>query len=251
MSNQVYARPALLITHTRSGGTMLNYALSTHQRIFWTRGEPMLRAMEWGKAFPDASNTQILECITRASFYTAAGCKVTYEQFTPDVYDWIESKPRISLLHLVRENMIRVAVSQMLTGMVCTQQLKHRAHSFDVIETPKVHLDPASVLARANKQDQDVTRRRKMLEKLGKPVMELTYQNLVGGHTEVDRLPEYETHEICKFLGVRYEVLRCDLRRVNRAPLSEIIENWEDVKKHVGQSRWEWCLNMEEEPCQM
>jgi len=237
MSNQTYARPALLVAHTRSGGTMLNYALSTHRRIFWTRGEPLLRQMEWGKAFPGVTNTQILDCITRASFYTVAGCKVTYEQMTPGIWKWIKEKqPR--LLHLVRENWIRVALSQMITGMVVTQRLKHRAHSFKKLKTPKVYINPQSLLARANRQQVDRARMVKLLARTGAPILNLTYKQITGGKVEVDQIPRGVAEKICDFLGVRYEHLTCDLRRVNRAPLSEIIENWEDVRLAVGSSSY-------------
>lgn len=240
MANQVYARPALLITHTRSGGTMLNYALSTHPRIFWTRGEPLLRQMEWGKAFPDASDIQILECITRASFYTVAGCKITYEQLTQDIWEWI-AKKKVRVLHLVRENMIRVIVSQIITGMVASQRLpEHRAHSFEKLEPVKISVNPSAVIAKMVQQEADVERKRARLTDLKLPMLELTYQELTG-QQEVDRLPDAISEKICSFLGVRLEPLRCDLKRVNSAPLSEIVENWPELEARIRKTKYkEW-----------
>ena len=238
MAKQVYARPALLITHTRSGGTMLNYALSTHKRIFWTRGEPLLRQMEWGKAFPGAPDTNILNCITRASFYTVAGCKITYEQMTSHIWDWIqEKKPKI--LHLTRENMIRVIVSQMITGLVASQKLDHHAHSFDVLDIARVTVDPQILIARAQRQDRAIaSMRKRMAEISGLSVLELTYDEITGGQNEIDEIPSEIAEQICNFLGVRLENLACDLRRVNRAPLSEIVENWEAVKKVISATEY-------------
>ena len=248
MANQVYARPALLITHTRSGGTMLNYALSTHQRIFWIRGEPLLRKMEWGKSFPDSHDDRILDCITRASFYTVAGCKVTYEQMSNRVIVWMRRRNNLRVLHLIRPNLLRVAVSQILTGMVVTQQLKdHRAHSFDVLDTPKVTLNPSAILSRIISQEAAIAKKRELLKELGHEVLELTYDDLVGKEgNEVDRLPDLTAEKICTFLGVRYEHLAVDLRRVNRAPLSEMIENWADVKKHIGATKYKNWLKEED-----
>lgn len=247
MAKQVYARPALLITHTRSGGTMLNYGLSTHRRIFWTRGEPLLQQMEWGKAFPDATDLGILDCITRASFYTVAGCKITYEQMTPAIWDWVQRKrPNIKILHLVRENLIRVAISQMITGLAVSQQLKgHRAHSFDVLGAVRITVCPDTIIGRAVRQGRAIENVRKRIAQIDPQCLELTYKEITGGQIEADHIPADVGSKICEFLGVRYETLSCDLRRVNRAPLSEIIENWPEFKRAVEATKFKHFLEEE------
>ena len=81
----MYSDAAVLIAHTRSGGCLLNHFLSSHPQLFWPRGEPLLPGAEWKRAFPHASDVEILSCIMRAAHYKVGGCKVTYEQMNPKI----------------------------------------------------------------------------------------------------------------------------------------------------------------------
>ena len=103
------------------------------------------------------------------------------------------------------------------------------------------------ILSRIISQEADIAKKRGLLKELGHEVLELTYDELVGKEgNEVDRLPDLTAEKICTFLGVRYEHLCVDLRRVNRAPLSEMIDNWGDVKKHIGATKYKQWLKEEE-----
>lgn len=237
-SDAKYAHPALLVTHTRSGSTFLNYALSTHPRIFWARGEPLLQGMEWRTTFPCASDADILDCITRASFYKIGGCKVTYEQFGPAVMMWARRNPSVKILHLTRENLIRVAVSQIITGRVVAGKLDGTAHAFERPGVHKLAINPDDIVTRAAWQEEQIGKMRVILDWLGVHVLELTYNEIVGGVVEASEINPGAAHKICEFLGVEDAPLRCDLRRVNYAPLSEIIDNWDEVKCAIGDTKY-------------
>ena len=223
----------------------MSYCLSTHPRVFWVRGEPLLRGMEWGKAFPKATDSAILRCITRASYYEIGGCKVTYEQMSPDVWDFLRQKKPL-VLHLWRENLIRVAVSQIITGMVVSQRLpNHKAHTIKRLPQPQVTIPPENIIAAASRQGAaiDVMRRRLSDNVAPGRLLELTYADITGGEgIEATEVPPAVARTICDFLGVEPEPLYCHFKRVNHGKLSEILKNWDEVRAVVSQSRFAYCL---------
>ena len=240
-NGEIYADPAMIIAHTRSGGTFLATGLSNHPQIFCPRGEPLLRGMEWGEALGDVSDTEILDCITSAALYKIGMCKITYRQVTEKIVEYLRELGA-PVLHLVRENYLRVAVSQIITGRVCSGGLDHKAHSFDVLDAPRVNIDPERVLQRCADMDQRVRGMRETLD--GLRVLPLTYSQLVGG--EGREAQEIKCGDgICDFLGVDRYPMPVQLRRVNRYSLGAMIENWGEVRRAVKKSQWAMFLDGE------
>jgi len=69
---------------------------------------------------------------------------------------------------------------------------------------------------------------------------------VVGGEdARAERLPLATTKRVCAFLGVDYELLRCELKRVNPFPLHEMIGNWRDVRKAIKESEFADLLEAE------
>jgi hypothetical protein len=202
--------------------------------------------MEWGKAFPGATDEQILDCITRAAFYRVGMCKITYGQTTKPILEYL-SRRNARILHLTRTNYLRVVVSQMITGMVVGQALPgHTAHTFSPIEPPQVSLSPGKIVYKMRELKKSIEAMRKQFTDYNLEVLELVYADLVGHEgRESPGVAEAEQILICDFLGVRQMPLCSDLRRVNKGPLSSILENWDAVSNQVAKSEFADCLKEE------
>jgi len=232
-NGKIYSEAGAIITHTRSGGTFLANCLSNHPQIFCPRGEPLLRGMEWGTAFSEASAVQIIDCITSAAFYKVGMCKITYDQTSKQVFNYL-SKRRAKVIHLARENLLRVAVSQAITGMVASGQLGHAAHSFESLDPPTIHMNPREVIGRCKFMWDRIRKMQNMLSAYKFTVLYVSYADMVGGEgSEATAIATPIAESICDFLGVERRELYGCLKRVNKAPLSKLVENWDQVKAAV------------------
>lgn len=241
-----YASPAALIAHTRSGGTFLATCLSNHPDVFCPRGEPLLEGMEWQKAFPGATAVGILKCITRAAFYKVGMCKITYEQAGGDVLRYLkEANARV--VHLVRRNVVRTAVSQYITGAVVLGKLpNHIEHTDQPMRAVSITLQPVGFLARCRWLVEQQQQMASVLAGLGVPVLPVAYADMMGGEGgERQELPQWLSHYICEFLGVERRVLGAHLRRVNAHPLSVLVSNWDQVEESLRGTEFQWCLDEE------
>jgi len=214
----------VIVAHTRSGGTFLAHCLSNHTQIFCDRGEPLLSGFSY-KRYLDRPE-QILDLVWRACHYRVAGCKITYKQFSPAVEGHCIAN-NVKVIHLRRENLLRVVVSQAITGMVQTGKLEnHVAHSDEILAPIKIHLPAPALCGRIAKMEEAIEDMTRRLSKFD--TYPLTYNRLVGGEDQMTttEIPGNEGPELCEFLGVKYEPLHASLKRVNRYPLSKMLSNW-------------------------
>ncbi len=233
---QVYANPAILIAHTRSGGTFVNHCLSNHPQIYCPRGEPLLQGAEYYTAFPKAGKRQILHLVTRATHYRVGMCKVTYEQLDEVIWVYLKSR-KAKVLHLVRENMPRVVVSQIITGMVASRTIEHEAHTFHALKPIKVSIPADLIIRRCNRQWADIKAMRHRLSKSGLNVKHLLYRQLVGYEgQEANQITESVAFSICDFLGVERRPLRTSLKKVNPWLMKDLLSNWSEVRKSLMNS---------------
>lgn len=228
---------AIVIAHTRSGGTWLNHCLSSHPQIFWPRGEPFHPGMEYYRAFPDARQNQILTLIHRACHYHAAGCKITYKQVWPGLSEYIRQND-VRIIHLMRENLLRVIVSQIITGRVEAQLTADRkAHSFQEAKAypPKLpRLGPGDIIRRMTELAQAIEKQREWIAKTGADALYLTYTDIVGEAGEANLfMPRGISHILCNFLDVEERILTGRLRRVNPYRLQDMIPNWDELKQAI------------------
>jgi len=226
------ARPAVIIAALRSGGTFLAHCLSNHSQVFCGRGEPLHHLSPWYTEL-GMNRGRLLRVLLNQTGYQVSMCKLTYMQaFHREIWpDLVRINPLV--LWLRRENVVRQAVSLLINHMARKGLLERPQHTF---AAPKkacaVEISPELVLKTARglvEWDQDA---RKRLDALA--VCELTYAEVVGSESKsANRLPTQTGRRISKFLEVRYEALRCDLKRVNPYPLRELLSNWSEVEKAV------------------
>ena len=245
MSSIKTARPAILIAHTRSGGTFLAHCLSTHPDIFCPRGEPLLPSHSWRKALPHVSSTAILGCILHAFNYEVGMCRITYVQTNVEVFDYLRSVEALVIL-LERENLLRCAVSQTIMNMTSRGEIEYPLHTEHTTEIPGVTLHPLVVLERCRWQAEWQKRMHVDTRASKLRTLRLTYAEIVGGEmVNAERLTLQSTERICSFLRVVQYPMTSSLRAVAPRPLSSIVANWDELKAVICDS--EFARYLEEE----
>jgi hypothetical protein len=241
------AQGALIVAAIRSGGTFLAHCLSNHSQIYCDRAESLHHRSVWCTALK-ADRRHLLAALLNQSGYRVSMCKLTYVQaFKEGTWGWIiKRQPRV--IWLYRENVLRQALSVYLNRQVRQAGvLKRPQHTFRDAKPITVEVEPRRFvrLARSlNVCDKEAKARLAALRE----VLPLTYVEVVGGeNAKADRLPLATTKRVCEFLGVGYELLRCELKRVNPFPMHEMIGNWRDVRKAIKGSEFADLLEAEDE----
>jgi len=221
-------QPAVILAHARSGSTFLAHCLDSHPDVFCLKTEPLHNAQPLRHRFPGASSEAILEALLFQPHYTAACAKIIYPHQTSDALLQTLRGWETRVILLTREDLLRTAVSWAFTSMRESGGLDRPVHSRSVEKPVRVRVDPWVVLGYAQLV-RDATRFIvTALDWYHFQVLELSYEEVFGGeHGEIRELPTDVNRQICKFLGVdaRYR-MRSQLRKINRYPLKEQIENW-------------------------
>lgn len=227
-------QPALLIATNRSGSTFLLHCLDSHPLIGCERSEPLAPEAVW--AALGVGRQELMLAMWSRPGYRVAMFKLSYRQLSWVGHDLIQDiQPK--LLHLHRANPLRVIVSSIINTEVAAGRLDHPIHTWSPVSPVTLTLFPDDFIARCRRYLGKVTQMCHDLDALGLPVLYLTYEDLVGVEgAEARQLPPPTAQRICQFLEVDYHPLTAYTRRVNRAPLAEIVENWGQVAAAVGET---------------
>lgn len=228
----------LIVCGTRTGGDLLSSCLDSHPETFCHRGEPLLWRSAVRQSFPDGNGEKWLHVYLAGDNWPAVGAKVVYGQARryPDALTYVQSRGG-RFVHLTRQDYLGAVVSVLMRKMAKKQVgVKVPSHTLKPFAKPRVEIDPRQLLSgmRARRKLENTYRRD--LPSRG-PVFEVDYHDLTGGE-EVVALPEEVAGRLCEFLGVEPHPLRTPLRKGNRWPLREIIDNWETVREAVGESEF-------------
>lgn len=239
-------KPAILIAHTRSGGTFLAHCLGSHPDIFCPRGEPLIT---WQEHLPDADPVEIIAAALHAYHYKVSMCRVTDIQTSVAIYDYLREVDA-KIIVLERENLLRCAVSQTLMNMVNRGEIERAIHTTKTAKVKPVEVQPIAVLERCRWQKEWQERTRRDVEETGLGYLYLTYEDIVGGEkVSAERVPLATTEKICSFLGVEQYPLVSHLRAVSPYDLEDIVSNWTCLQAVIEDSEFaEWIPTTEEEP---
>ena len=238
------AQPAILIAHTRSGGTFLAHCLSNHPDIFCPRGEPLKM---WHGHIPGTKQTQALAIALHAYHYKVSMCRLTDVQTSIAIYDYLR-RVEAKIVLLERRNLLRCAVSQTLMNMVNRGELKRPIHTTTTIKPVPVTLSPQAVLERCRWQQEWHERVRQDVAETRLPVLHLTYARVTGGEmVSAERVSLRETERICSFLGVEHLPLTASLRAVSPFSLKALVANWDNLEEAVQDSEFAHFLKEEVE----
>jgi LPS sulfotransferase NodH len=246
--------PFVILATPRSGSTWLADTLDAHPAIA-SYGELFISRANH-KLYKDSDyeffysyyseRSKRWEPITRAywsirylnAFYAsrpgleAIGCKLTYGQFRarPWLVAYLVLR-RIRVVHLVRENLLDVILS------LESAEARHEYHALrpDKVQDISVTLDPERLLARLRALNRQIVIGRRFLRLLPVPVLETTYEALVGSSSAVD--------SIVSFLGVREHVpLSSRFKKMNTASRRTLLANYDEVERSLDGTPFESFL---------
>lgn len=232
------SKPFLILAHTRTGGTFLCHCLDSHLWIYCSRGEPLYKHSHVKKL---ASVQQKLNVLLKQEGYIACGAKITYGQINYKVWEYIK-KNKVRVIHHIRDNILKSSTSNIMRRLRKSNVTNYPTHiTKEHKNIVPVTIDIPDLMLRLQYHKKTRDKVREKLKKLGIKHLETSYYSQTGG-LDVQYMDEMEAKRICKFLGVKYRVLECPLKKINKFHYSKLINNWEAVEKAVKNSEYSYCL---------
>lgn len=233
--NRAYT-PFLVLTRSRSGSTLLTRTLGDHPNVI-ARGE-ILRTYN---PLPEHVEGDLVESVRRVYIpypprIQAVGFKLLYQQGADDrtAWQWIQDHvPDLKIIHLVRENTLRVHVS-FLIAMATDEWVKAKRPSQMANQKPEsVHLDLSEW--RDSIDYMNGLRDEALSFFSNRDLLRVTYEEMI---TEWDET----TQRVQQFLNVPPKTLTKKTRKQNPQPLSELITNYDEVAQSLRNTSKEWML---------
>jgi hypothetical protein len=149
----------------------------------------------------------------------------------PEVYGYFVAR-RIRIVHLERENLLDVLVSDELARLTGTSHTT----AVNGAPAPRITVDSSTLLKRLERLE---TRRRqvKLLLRISAcPIINVTYERLVASDREL--------LNVLDFFGIEQAVeFRSKLAKRGAANRKDSISNFEEVRRLLSNSRFEWMLD--------
>jgi len=161
------------------------------------------------------------------------GFKLMYGQFGayPELLEYMKRR-EIKIVHLIRGNLLDILLSKE------SASLRDIFHSRVEEQSSKIsiHLDTRQLVKQLETQLGDTEKARKTFQGTVLSYMEVLYEDLVSDTARFDH--------ILRFLGVSNTraMLNSSLKKLNRAPHRDLIENYESVETVLRGTRFETQL---------
>jgi len=230
---------AVILTTQRTGSTSLVVSLGSHPDIECA-GEILIGA-------PDVPRPQvrgrfktvvrIANIITSGAwmpgsrierFYTDGSArvrafKVMYNQLAnPFALHYLRDDRTIRVLHLRRQNLLKVHVSRLLMGK------RERVQATAPVEAVRTLVNPAKAIAAMRKARERYEHFDALFS--GHPRLQLTYESLFEGQA----LSDATTAAICDFLGVARHPMLSKLTKLNPESLQVMVTNYDELAAAVS-----------------
>jgi len=234
----------VVITSSRTGSTwlidMLNKApgVASYGELFLARGR-RAPAIATRADYPRFCESQLSRSFRRPLSVWAyldelfkrqqpAGFKLMYSQSRtfPEVIAYCAFR-RIRILHLVRQNILDVIISDEVARAT---GLSHQAG--ENRESSMVYLDPGTLVPRLRARDRSVKQARWALRLSTCRCLEVVYEKLIGDAAEFTR--------IAKFLGIDADLAsaRSQLSKRGREEHSNAIINYDEIRRLLSDTRF-------------
>ena len=227
--------PFLILTRSRSGSTLLRQSLQSHPHVI-ARSE----VLRTSNPSPEHVHDDPVESVRRVYIpyprhVQAVGFKLFYYHNDDGhkAWKWLRTQyPDLKVIHLTRENRLRVYVSLMIS--VQTQKWVRAAHSTAGSQQAiQVHID----VQKWHEQMRSVNAARDVAVSFfeGHDMLNVTYADLTKNWSEA-------TKRIQTFLGVAPSTLKQRTIKQNPYRLSELITNYDEVDAALTGTEYEWML---------
>ncbi|MBX2828526.1 MAG: sulfotransferase [Flavobacteriaceae bacterium] len=204
----------VIITRSRTGSNLLISLLDSHDNIE-AHGE-LFRRLE-GKScqtiydglFPKKSSKQI-------------GFKIFYyhplDSEDRSIWDLLKNDPHLKVIHLRRENLLRVHISRLIAGQ--TDVWSSRNKQEISLADRKVHIDVKELLQDFETTNQQIAAAKETFK--SHQSIDVSYEELTADRANT-------MQRILGFLGVTQSNLDSVLKRQNPETLEDLVANYEEV----------------------
>lgn len=234
---------AVILTTQRTGSTFLVDCLRSHPQIECASeiliGEPDNPGLSYRGPFRQAY--KVMRIFSSGAwrparhmdaFYERGSAKVRcfkvmYNQLArPFARRYLERNEDVRVIHLRRENLLKVHVSTLL--MSRRKQVQAKAP----VDRVWTFVDPRKAIASMRKA-------REVFESNDKafanhPRLQITYENLIDGQG----LQEGARRRICDFLGVQQLPMKSPIMKINPESLRDMITNYDELAKAVSRTEF-------------
>jgi LPS sulfotransferase NodH len=221
----------VVITSPRTGSNLLVSLLSSHKNVY-----------AYGELFNHIKNKSCRQIWNdtfskKLPYIKAVGFKIFYDHplasLDREVWDLIVSNPKIKVIHLIRENLVRSHLSLLIAyktniwGLTPTMQ--------DVpLEKRKVYVNVEKFIANLRKIRNHQVRIEKVLKQ--HPLYEVTYEHLIKDQQNV-------MNRIFSFINVRARTTTTNLRRQNSEPIKNLVQNYDEFSSKINKTEFSCYLN--------
>lgn len=244
-SNQSFT-PFIVVTRSRSGSNLLKNFLNSSRRVEcfgevfrhpdrlgWDR--PGILPKNFGLSSYLADPVEFLQNYfleQQPPWVSAAGFKLFYyharEPHRQTLWDFLHQRTDIHIIHLRRRNLIKVIVSRelaMKTGVWID-------HSGDKGPLQSVKISPEYFEQQIKDTQNWEATTQEFFSK--HPVKEIIFEDLI-------KTPQAHLDDLSQFLNIDQGDLRpiSATKKQAKRPLSEMLSNFEEVKKHFIATPWE------------
>lgn len=233
----------LIVSRGRTGSNLLLSLLHSHRSIYmvseavgeWQLNDPEQRAeiLRLGVV------PYIEQCFGRTLFEAAVGIKTLYYQIEKEhglqygipemqeILAFLQSQQDIKIIHLKRRNRLQTLASNRVAKLTRKYRAEDQGSLSD--DKAKITLDTAE----CEQEFELIGEKEAFYDEAFKnhPKLEVYYENLVAGQVQ-------ECGRILDFLGVRRQPLKTTMKKQRTRPLSEVIENYEELKKYFSATEW-------------
>lgn len=222
--------PFIVLSRSRTGSNMLMSFLESHPNI--------LVDYEVFSKLNGRSHKEIYDHLFSKQAYNvkARGFKIFYDHpFDDDeklIWKDLVQTPKLKVIHLKRKNIFRTLISRKIAGIkdVWTSMPKRSSQNEKItISFTEQELNEGFESTRTKENNGD-----KMFS--NHDLLEVYYEDIVDE-------PKTTFRKVTNFLNIEYTDPKTRLRKQNQSKLSEVVENYHDLKTSFQNTKWESFFN--------
>ena len=218
----------IVLTRSRSGSNLLSSYLNSHRQVY-TRGE-----IFWNLNGRDWRQMLDREFAKEPAYIKARGFKIFYyhPQDDPECGLWehLESMQDLHVIHLRRENLLRVLTSRKIAGasdIWATHQATTGQDGEPIDKRVRFSVEELEAAFLETRQWEAAARQ----QFAANPFLEICYEDMVANRQKI-------VNEVAGFLDVESFAAETTLKKQNPEPLSDLIINYDELKAHFANSLW-------------
>ena len=223
----------VIVSHARSGSNLLLNSLNSHYNLKAEHEIFAAHNRNIGENFEPTLNNLYGE---RAANIHAVGCKIFYYHLNSSEWQKMSKIPNLKVIHLKRKNRLSMIVSMKVAFKTSQWGITEESERIDASEK-QVYLDYDFL----NNSFANIKKWEEETEKMFDPanICNIYYEELTSKYAET-------VTSLFDFLGVNripVEQIKSRHKKQNPEPLSQLIQNFDELKLKFANTPWEDYFN--------